>query len=81
MAILPPIFGRKIGPGRYRWLGMDFNVGSAVVRRFERRRLVVGKLERWRLVVRQQRRRLLRRRRIVGRRRILGELVTGWRAP
>jgi uncharacterized protein len=26
MAILPPIFGRKIGPGRYRWLGMDFNV-------------------------------------------------------
>ena len=27
MAILPPIFGRKIGPGRYRWLGMDFNVG------------------------------------------------------
>ena len=25
MAILPPIFGRKIGPGRYRWLGMDFN--------------------------------------------------------
>lgn len=29
MAILPPVFGRKIGPGRYRWLGMDFNYGSA----------------------------------------------------
>ena len=29
MAILPPIFGRKIGPGRYRWLGMDFNVQLA----------------------------------------------------
>jgi uncharacterized protein len=28
MAILPPIFGRKIGPGRYRWLGMDITVGS-----------------------------------------------------
>lgn len=28
MAILPPVFGRKIGPGRYRWLGMDFNYGS-----------------------------------------------------
>lgn len=27
MAILPPIFGRKIGPGRYRWLGMDFSYG------------------------------------------------------
>lgn len=27
MAILPPIFGRKIGPGRYRWLGMDFGYG------------------------------------------------------
>lgn len=26
-AILPPIFGRKIGPGRYRWLGMDFSYG------------------------------------------------------
>jgi len=27
MAILTPIFGRKIGPGKYRWLGMvvDFN--------------------------------------------------------
>jgi uncharacterized protein len=24
-AILPPIFGRKIGPKRYRWLGMDFD--------------------------------------------------------
>ncbi|MBX3567935.1 MAG: YgcG family protein [Rhizobiaceae bacterium] len=28
MAILPPIFGRKIGPGKYRWLGMDVSVGS-----------------------------------------------------
>ncbi|BCH21823.1 membrane protein [Mesorhizobium sp. L-8-10] len=25
MAFLPPMFGRKIGPGRYRWLGMDFD--------------------------------------------------------
>jgi uncharacterized protein len=25
MAILPPIFGTKIGPGRYRWLGMTFD--------------------------------------------------------
>jgi len=27
MAILTPVFGRKIGPGKYRWLGMvvDFN--------------------------------------------------------
>ncbi|WEX09926.1 YgcG family protein [Chelativorans sp. AA-79] len=24
-AILPPIFGRKIGPNRYRWLGMDID--------------------------------------------------------
>ena len=24
MAILPPVFGEKIGPGRYRWLGMVF---------------------------------------------------------
>ena len=29
MAVLPPIFGRKIGPGRYRWLGMDFQVGGS----------------------------------------------------
>lgn len=28
MAILPPVFGRKIGPGRYRWLGMDFSYGN-----------------------------------------------------
>ena len=28
MAILPPIFGKKIGPGRYRWLGMDVTVNS-----------------------------------------------------
>ena len=25
LAILPPIFGTKIGPGRYRWLGMTFD--------------------------------------------------------
>ncbi|WP_274627361.1 TPM domain-containing protein [Arvimicrobium flavum] len=28
MAILPPIFGKKIGPNRYRWLGMDITVGG-----------------------------------------------------
>ncbi|MFI0845105.1 TPM domain-containing protein [Mesorhizobium sp. IMUNJ 23232] len=28
MAILPPIFGTKIGPNRYRWLGMDVTVGG-----------------------------------------------------
>src|SRR5262249_2938254 len=27
MAVLPQIFGRKIGPGRYRWLGRDFQTG------------------------------------------------------
>ncbi|CAN0654784.1 TPM domain-containing protein [Nitratireductor aquimarinus] len=25
MALLPPIFGRKIGPGQYEWLGMKVN--------------------------------------------------------
>lgn len=25
LAILPPIFGTRIGPGRYRWLGMTFD--------------------------------------------------------
>jgi len=25
LAILPPLFGTKIGPGRYRWLGMTFD--------------------------------------------------------
>ncbi|MGO4831633.1 YgcG family protein, partial [Rhizobiaceae sp. 2RAB30] len=25
MSFLPPMFGRKIGPGRYHWLGMDFD--------------------------------------------------------
>jgi len=29
LAILPPIFGRKIGPNRYRWLGMDVTVGGS----------------------------------------------------
>jgi len=29
MAILPPIFGEKIGPGRYRWLGMVFEVNRS----------------------------------------------------
>jgi uncharacterized protein len=28
MAILPPIFGRKIGPNKYHWLGMDITVTS-----------------------------------------------------
>lgn len=28
MAFLPPIFGKKIGPNRYRWLGMDINYTS-----------------------------------------------------
>jgi uncharacterized protein len=28
MAILPPIFGTRIGPNRYRWLGMDVTVGG-----------------------------------------------------
>lgn len=27
-AVLPPIFGRRIGPRRYRWLGMDFDYTS-----------------------------------------------------
>jgi uncharacterized protein len=29
MAILPPIFGTKIGPNRYRWLGMEVTVGGS----------------------------------------------------
>lgn len=29
MAILPPIFGRKIGPGRYKWLGMEVHYGGS----------------------------------------------------
>ncbi len=33
MAILPPIFGTKIGPNRYRWLGMDITVGGRSRRR------------------------------------------------
>ncbi|WP_309082645.1 YgcG family protein [Chelativorans sp.] len=32
-AILPPIFGRKIAPNRYRWLGMNFTYGSGGRRR------------------------------------------------
>jgi uncharacterized protein len=28
MAILPPLFGEKIGPGRYRWMGIVFNVNQ-----------------------------------------------------
>jgi len=28
MAILAPIFGRKIGPHTYRWLGMDISIGG-----------------------------------------------------
>lgn len=29
MAILAPIFGKKIGPGRYEWLGMTVTVGGS----------------------------------------------------
>ncbi|SDO67975.1 uncharacterized protein SAMN05443582_102783 [Phyllobacterium sp. OV277] len=29
MAILAPVFGQKIGPGRYRWLGMDIDTRSS----------------------------------------------------
>jgi uncharacterized protein len=29
MLILAPIFGRKIGPNRYHWLGMDVTVGGS----------------------------------------------------
>ena len=29
MAILPRIYGRKLGPGRYEWLGMTFNYNSS----------------------------------------------------
>jgi uncharacterized protein len=29
MAILAPIFGRKLGPNRYRWLGMDITIGGS----------------------------------------------------
>lgn len=28
LAFLTPIFGKKLGPGRYRWLGMDIQFGS-----------------------------------------------------
>lgn len=29
MAILPPIFGRKLGPNRYEWLGMEFEYNKS----------------------------------------------------
>jgi uncharacterized protein len=29
MAILPPIFGRKIGPNRYKWLGIEVHYGAS----------------------------------------------------
>ncbi|MBX3579742.1 MAG: YgcG family protein [Rhizobiaceae bacterium] len=29
MAILPRMFGRKLGPRRYRWMGMDFEYNSS----------------------------------------------------
>ena len=29
MAILAPIFGKKLGPNRYRWLGMDITIGGS----------------------------------------------------
>ncbi|MET3662351.1 TPM domain-containing protein [Aquamicrobium ahrensii] len=28
MAILPPLFGEKVGPGRYRWMGIVFTVNQ-----------------------------------------------------
>ena len=28
LAIMPQIFGRRIGPGRYRWLGMEWSTSS-----------------------------------------------------
>lgn len=28
LAFLAPIFGKKLGPGRYRWLGMDWQFGG-----------------------------------------------------
>ena len=53
MAILPRIYGRKLGPGRYEWLGMDFQlrqrigiVGRRLVVGQFIRRLVVGRLVR-----------------------------------
>ena len=78
MAILPPIFGTKIGPNRYHWLGMDFDMtprrsrGGGWSRRLVGRRMVI---RRRRLVVGQQRRRLFGRRRLVRRRRGIGKLV------
>ena len=32
LAALAPVFGRKIGPNRYRWLGMDIVIGSGTGR-------------------------------------------------
>lgn len=32
-AVLAPVFGRKLGPGRYRWLGMDITIGQGSRRR------------------------------------------------
>jgi uncharacterized protein len=29
LAFLAPIFGKKLGPGRYRWLGMDWQFGGS----------------------------------------------------
>lgn len=29
LALLTPIYGKKLGPGRYRWLGMDFDFNSS----------------------------------------------------
>jgi uncharacterized protein len=29
LSILAPMFGRKIGPGRYRWLGMEFDTRAS----------------------------------------------------
>ncbi|HEU4987594.1 MAG TPA: hypothetical protein VFT89_11075, partial [Rhizobiaceae bacterium] len=29
MSLLAPVFGRKIGPGRYEWLGMTIVLGGS----------------------------------------------------
>jgi uncharacterized protein len=49
VAILAPIFGKKLGPNRYRWLGMDITYRRLGLVRL--RRLVVGRSVRRRLVV------------------------------
>ena len=75
MAILPRIYGRKLGPGRYEWLGMTFNYNSSGGS--SGGGWSSGGSSRRRLVGRVVRRRLFGRRRLVRRRRLVGELVDG----